>query len=132
MVSGTQVNDDRQRRLAPALLAVLALMIQALIPSAAMAARMGAGPGQATICTGMGVQTVAVPETDGQSQKGGFAGMPCADCLAAACAAIVTPDVTVARVAYATAWDLQRPRVELTPRTARAPPRPPGQGPPAA
>jgi hypothetical protein len=113
-----------------ALRAVLAVMVQALFPSAAMAAQAGARGETIMICTAMGLQTVKV---DGQGQKEGFAGLPCQDCLAAATAVVMpAPQPAVARVAYATAYVLAAPRAELTPRSARAPPRPPGQGPPTA
>jgi hypothetical protein len=119
----------RRPPLAAALLAVLAIMVQALIPSAAMAGQAGGETIQ--ICTAMGLQTVKV---DGQGQqKKGFAGLPCQDCLAAAVAVVLpAPQPTVMRVAYVTAFVTDAPRAELTPRSARAPPRPPGQGPPTA
>jgi hypothetical protein len=117
-----------ERRALCALFAVFALMVQALIPAAAMA-RPGS-EGAQVICTAMGAETLAA---HGQpAPHKGFGGMPCQDCLAAAMACVTTPELAVLPVAYAVA------RVEhvaaapaLEPR-ARAPPRPPGQGPPTA
>jgi hypothetical protein len=119
-----------ERRALAALLGMLAIMVQALIPSAAMAAQQGSGE-TLQICTAMGLQTIKV---DGGSQKPkGFAGLPCQDCLAAATAVVLpVPQPAVLRVAYATAFVPDVPRAELAPRAARAPPRPPGQGPPTA
>lgn len=130
MASASTLHRASRPPLAAALLAVLAVMVQALMPSAAMAAQAGGRGETITICTGMGLQTVKV---DGQGQKKGFAGLPCQDCLAAASAVVMPPpQPAVVRVAYATAFVLDAPRAELTPRSARAPPRPPGQGPPTA
>jgi hypothetical protein len=118
------------RRALAALLAVFALLVQALIPAAAMAARPDP-TGAMIICTATGAQTIA---TDGKPEapKKGFAGMPCQDCLAAAMAAVAPAPVTVEPVAYAIARVEHAPvRPVFAPR-ARAPPRPPGQGPPTA
>jgi hypothetical protein len=59
--------------------------------------------------------------------------MPCQDCLAAALAVVApAPAPEVQPVAYAIARVEHAPvRSVLAPR-ARAPPRPPGQGPPTA
>jgi len=61
----------------------------------------------------------------------GFAGLPCHDCLAATMAAVAAPELAVVPVAYAAAEVRhEAPAPRLQPR-ARAPPRPPGQGPPS-
>lgn len=131
MAPARPMHSARRPPLAAALLAVLAVMVQALIPSAAMAAAQGAGGQTIQICTAMGLQTVKV---DGGTEKQkGFAGLPCQDCLAAATAVVLPgPQPSVVRAAYATAFVIDAPRAELSPRSPRAPPRPPGQGPPAA
>jgi hypothetical protein len=112
-------------------LGVLALLVQALLPAAAMAAASGRSAGEIiVVCTMNGARTITV-DVD---KKGGkpFAGLPCHDCLAASCAAVITPAPQIERAAYAHAV-LERPRERAwTPTLARAPPRPPGQGPPAA
>ena len=118
----------RDRRALAVLVAVFALLVQALVPAAAMAAAQDAS-GVMVICTATGVATVS-DKAPGKPK--GFAGMPCQDCLAAALAVTQTPELAVQPVIYVAA------RVEHTPaqRTieprARAPPRPPGQGPPTA
>jgi hypothetical protein len=118
-----------ERRAIVALFAVFALLVQALIPAAALAGpRLVAGD---LICDGGHVRADAYGAPVGQHHRA-LGGMPCQDCLAAAMAAVAPPAPAVAPVAYAVA------RVEhaaaapaLEPR-ARAPPRPPGQGPPTA
>lgn len=130
MAPARLMHSARRPPLAAALLAVLAVMVQALIPSAAMAAQAGGGE-TIQICTAMGLQTIKVD--GGATQQKGFAGLPCQDCLAAATAVVMpAPQPVVVRVAYATAFVIDAPRAELAPRSARAPPRPPGQGPPIA
>jgi len=125
----TRTQDRKHERTAiVALFAVFALLVQALIPAAALAGpRLVAGD---LICDGGRVHSAADPAAPAHHKALG--GMPCQDCLAAAMAAVAPPTPLVAPVAYETA------RVEhaadapaLTPR-ARAPPRPFGQGPPTA
>jgi len=127
---------DKTRNLAgrtrvAAWLGVLALLVQALIPAAAMAAQAGSSGGERiVVCTVSGVQTLTV----GGRQQGGqpFAGLPCHNCLAASCAALPAPEPQIERIAYAAAR-VERPRERAwAPALARAPPRPPGQGPPSA
>lgn len=112
-----------------ALLAMLALLVQALIPAAAMAHE--AGTGQAiVICTADGARTVAV---GGQAQpaRKGFAGLPCYQCVAAS---LAVTDATGAQVSapvlYAARVETAPPMARRGMAPARAPPRPPGQGPP--
>ena len=113
-----------------ALVAVFALLIQAMLPAAAMASNNAADP-FGVICTATGT-AVASSHAPGNPPAKGFAGMPCQDCLAAAMAVVQTPELAIAPVAYAVARIEHQPaRRQLAPR-ARAPPRPPGQGPPTA
>jgi len=120
---------SRDRRAVALFMAVFALLVQALVPAAAMAATPNT-PDAMVICTGTGVTTVADRTTP--SKPKGFAGMPCQDCLAAALAVTQTPALAIVPVIYATAR-IDRPAVErLVEPRARAPPRPPGQGPPTA
>jgi hypothetical protein len=109
--------------------AVFALLIQALLPSAAMAAR---GPGAPMIvCTIQGAQSREVGPAPQPAPKG-FAGMPCQDCLAASVAAVAPPPLIfgAAPLAVVVVEHHAGPAVRLAP--ARAPPRPFGQGPPTA
>lgn len=117
------MNGRAERRAMIALFAVFALFVQALIPTLANAAP---GPGGSTaICTEMGLATV----------DDGAPGQPpaahsCQHCVCPAIADTTAPIVQVLPVAYAVA---EAP-VADTPRGVRplprAPPRPPGQGPP--
>jgi hypothetical protein len=122
----------QDRRALAALLAVFALMVQALIPGAAMAGRLDPA-GTTIICTATGTEALAPDGRPASPHKPGFGGMPCQDCLAAAMAIVApAPAPTIQPVAYAVARVEHAPvRSALAPR-ARAPPRPPGQGPPTA
>lgn len=112
-----------------ALLAMLALLVQALIPAAAMAhdAR-GANPA-IVICTVEGAKTVQVGG-DKPAPKG-FGGYACYQCVAASLAAAIPPDALVsAPVLYAARVEVAPPLARRGLAPARAPPRPPSQGPP--
>ncbi len=118
-----------------ALLAMLALLVQALIPAAAMAHD---ATGQSVlICTAEGAKSVEVAgdvigKKDPSNPGKGFGGMPCAQCVAVSLATTTPPAVAVAPVLYA-ARIAPAPVAALTGvALARAPPRPPGQGPPTA
>lgn len=113
-----------------AAIAIFALLIQALIPAAAMAAQPDGQAG--FICAAPGGHLDQAAKTQAPSRPKGFAGMPCQDCLAAAAAAIVAPplDLSAAPAVFARVVHHIRPAVRLV--FAHAPPRPPGQGPPTA
>jgi hypothetical protein len=114
-----------------ALLAVFALLVQAFMPSAAMAAQGRNADETVIVCTQMGVQVVKIGQ-DGGGRQSGFAGLPCPNCLAAAVAVVLaTPERLPQPVAYVSGRVERVETAELTLRGARAPPRPPGQGPPA-
>ena len=119
----------RDRRALAVLVAVFALLVQAFIPAAAMAAAPDAS-GTMVICTGTGVTTVS--DQPAPSKPKGFAGMPCQNCLAGTLAVTQVPPLAVQPVIY-TAERIERAPIgrHVKPR-ARAPPRPPGQGPPTA
>jgi len=125
-------STKHDRRAICALFAVFALMVQALMPTMAMAARPDLAEAS-IICTGTGLHTLAPDGKLAPAHKQTFGGMPCQDCLAAAMAAVApAPAPSVQRVAYAIARVEHAPvRAVFAPR-ARAPPRPPGQGPPTA
>lgn len=110
-----------------ALVAVFALLVQALIPGLASAAPSVRDPAM-VICTGHGVQPA--PAGDSAPAKGSPAGA-CQHCVCPPTAAALPAQIGVAigyaRIAIraehaATIADLRPP--------ARAPPRPFGQGPP--
>jgi len=110
-----------------ALLAVAALLTQALLPAAAMAAQ-ASGSTQVELCTAQGATTVTVGR-DGRPQKG-FAGLPCQDCLAMAAPALVPPEPAATPTAYVMAQLSHAETADANLAAARALPRPPGQGPP--
>ncbi|WP_029908988.1 DUF2946 family protein [Caulobacter sp. UNC358MFTsu5.1] len=128
---------DKSRTTWPiALLAMLALLVQALMPAAAMA--HDAAGQSVMICTADGAKVEQVAgdvigkKAPAPDSKGGFAGLPCAQCLAVALATTTPPDVAVAPVLYGV-HVAPAPVAALTGvALARAPPRPPGQGPPTA
>jgi len=127
-MSPARHNARHDRRALCALFAVFALMVQALIPAAAMA-RPGSEAAQ-VICTATGTAALT---THGQPSPGkAFGGMPCQDCLAAAMACVTTPELAVQPVAYEVARVEHAAAAPLLEPRARAPPRPPGQGPPTA
>lgn len=112
------------------LAAILALLVQALLPAAALAAQ-SAGLARIEVCSDQGAKTVLIG-ADGklQAPQKGFAGLPCQDCAAMVTAAVIAPPVTLQAVAYAMAL---APQVEAAGpgiKLARAPPRRLGQGPP--
>jgi hypothetical protein len=114
-----------------ALLAMLAVFVQALMPAAAMA--HDAAGQSVLICTAQGAQVAQVEgDVIGKKDPKGFAGLACSQCLAVALATTTPPDVAVAPVLYGV-HVAPAPVVALTGvALARAPPRPPGQGPPTA
>jgi hypothetical protein len=126
-------NAKHDRRALAALLAVFALLVQALIPAAAAAAQGSAG--DITICTATGTATIsaAAPGSHPGKSHHGFGGLPCQDCLSAALAATAAvPSLDVRPVAYEMARVEHITAVGFIAPRARAPPRPPGQGPPAS
>lgn len=110
------------------LFAVAALLIQALLPAASLAAESISSV-RVEVCTPEGATTVVL-DRDGKAQKG-FAGLPCSDCLGASLAVTTTPELSVVAIAYSPEHIALAPTVEVVLRGARAPPRPFGQGPPA-
>ena len=127
-----RTGGHRRRAGVAAWLGVLALLIQALLPAAAMAAQSRGSGEQIVICTLAGVKTVTVDAKTHEKGGEAFAGLPCADCLAASTAAVPLPELEVALAVFASAPIEHAPERNWAPRLARAPPRPPGQGPPQA
>lgn len=127
----------RRGRAWPAWLAVVALLVQALIPAAALAHARAGDPVQITLCTREGLKLVTVDAGAGKaaaaspiSKPKGFAGLPCLECVMACCAAVETtaPDAA-APVRYAAPAFVLTPFALVGTPGARAPPRPPSQGP---
>jgi hypothetical protein len=114
-----------ERRAMIALVAVFALLVQALIPAFAMAAP--AAGGEMLICTQMGLQTAP-----GDTGAPAAADHSCKHCLCPAPVADSPPVASVQRIAYAGAEAPIAPRPHRLIPPARAPPRPPGQGPPTS
>jgi hypothetical protein len=113
-----------ERRAMVALVAVFALLVQALMPAFAIAGPMP--DGATLICTDMGLQAAPSDSTPPAVDHA------CKHCLCPAPASGPPATASVVRVAYAVAT---APAVEVRrtlPPPARAPPRPPGQGPPAS
>lgn len=115
--------ERAERRAMIALVAVFALLVQALIPAMASAAPVA--DGALTICTQMGLQ--AAPAGDALP-----ADHACQHCLCPAAVSGPPPVVTVERVVHARAASPAAPKSHWVSPPARAPPRPPGQGPPSA
>ncbi len=110
-----------------ALVAVFALLVQALIPAIASAAP--ASSGDQVICTSHGLMSVTLDDT---APAGGADSAPCDHCVCPPVAA--APPVSLApavAIAYARAAEPGVDDRDLPP-PARAPPRPPGQGPPTS
>jgi hypothetical protein len=127
MVTARRARRSAAVRFGPAVIGLFALLIQALLPAAALAGQRPAGGETIVICTQMGVQTLTV----GDQPAEGFAGLPCIDCLAVSMATAPPPEISVAPVDYLVQTvERAPPTADLALRAARAPPRPPGQGPP--
>ncbi len=123
-------------------LAALALFVQALIPAAAIAhdnAADAAGGGLTmTICTGQGMKTVDLATGKVVSSRPDpaarhFMGLHCTACAAANFAAVKDhADIFMgAPVRYGAQAIAFQPERTHAATQARAPPRPPGQGPPS-
>jgi hypothetical protein len=113
----------------PALLAVLSLLVQALIPASAMAQefRSQAHGRTVVLCTADGARAVEVPAEDHHK---GFAGLKCHDCVMASIAAVVPPAGEAAPVRYSQILRVERRRATAGRAIERPAPRPPSQGPP--
>lgn len=121
------------RALLAALAAMLAVFVQALTPAAAMAHDLRESGSAIVICTAEGSKVVLVGE-DGSVRTApakGFMGLKCSSCLGATLAVTLeTPLPIVVPTEYAEHVETPIQRVLGVRGHARAPPRPPGQGPP--
>ena len=110
----------------PALLAALALLMQALTP-AVVAAQEAGGTRTVVLCTSMGEKIVTLP---GDSAPKPLAGYKCHDCVMAAVTAIAPPSPDSLPIRYAAVVRHERVRAHGAAEPPRPPPRPPSQGPP--
>jgi hypothetical protein len=113
-----------ERRAMIALVAVFALLVQALIPTLAMAA--ASGDPAMVICTAKGLQ--AAPA--GGQDPGQPADHACQHCLCPAISTAASPSLEIIPVAYIVAAAPRALTAQAQLPPARGPPRPPGQGPP--
>lgn len=121
---------SRKGRTGLAIIAALALLVQFASAQLAMAAP---APTHQTIevCTGHGRELVQVEIAPGQQPPKA----PCSHCefcVTPALAAEPAVASLAGAVRYAIRTDAVRPAAALSPYAARAPPRPPGQGPPSS
>ena len=124
-------NRRQKRRLPgpgalPAILAMLALLLQALAPGIAAAQDVG-GTRTVVLCTSMGEKTVTVPD---DSAPKPMAQMKCHDCLMAGVTTLEPPSQGSLPVRYAAVIRHEKALVDQAVIPARPPPRPPSQGPP--
>jgi hypothetical protein len=116
-----------------ALLALLAVFVLALAPAIAMAHDVSQNGSSIVICSTDGAKAVVIG-ADGVARSApakGLAGLKCSQCLGATLAAtLADPGRVITPVRYAALAPLCAPRVLGVRGHARAPPRPPGQGPP--
>ena len=118
--SAIVMDPGAERRAMIALVAVFALVVQALIPSLASAAPLSLD-GKIPLCAAHGSADLPL---------GDFApDPPCDHCVCIA-PGVIPPSAAVTPVAYARAAPTAFVRPSLRVPPARAPPRPPGQGPP--
>jgi hypothetical protein len=112
-----------------ALLAALALLVQALLPGAVMARAAAGGAEFLEICSASGVKSVAIAPAPGKSK--GFAGFKCADCVFASITATVPAQVfvPVRHECVTAAWS---PSAQGRVCSIRGPPRPPARAPPVS
>lgn len=121
------------RILLAALAAMLAVFVQALTPAAAMAHDLRESGSAIVICSAEGSKVVIL-EKDGTVRTApakGFMGLKCSNCVGPTLAVTVdVPVPVVAPVQYAEFVETPVTRVLGVRGHARAPPRPPSQGPP--
>lgn len=116
-----------------ALAAMLAVFVMGLTPAAAMAHDLRESGSAMVICTADGSKVVIIDE-DGQVRTApakGFMGLKCSNCVGPTLAATLdSPVPAIAPVRYAEYLETPVERVLGVHGHARAPPRPPSQGPP--
>lgn len=121
----------RGRRVIPAVLALLALLTQLMIPAVSLAAELAAPRTHTTVvCTAEGAVEMIVPVSPEHHK--GFAGLQCHDCVMASVAAVTPGAPLLVPVSYAIRIDAPRPGQDRPQIQARAPPRPPSTAPPVS
>jgi len=122
------------RALLAALAAMLAVFVQVMTPAAAMAHDLRESGSAIVICSAEGSKVVLIAE-DGSVRTApakGFMGLKCSDCVGPTLAVTLdTPVPAIAPAEYAEFIETPVQRVLGVRGHARAPPRPPSQGPPA-
>jgi hypothetical protein len=123
------------RALLAAIAAMLAVCVQVLAPGAAMAHDLRESGSTFVICSAEGSKVVILAE-DGSVRTApvkGFMGLKCSNCVGPTLAVTLdAPAPVIAPVRYAAFAPTPVARVLGARGHARAPPRPPGQGPPAS
>lgn len=121
------------RALLAALAAMLAVFVQVLTPAAAMAHDLRESGSTIVICSAEGSKVVLLGE-DGSVRTApakGFMGLKCSDCVGPTLAVTLgAPVPAIAPVQYVEFVETPVQRVLGVRGHARAPPRPPSQGPP--
>ena len=107
-------------------LAALVVLLQGLIPAAAIAHTYGAG---IQVCTSQGLKLLPSAPDQGHRDHG-FGGLACEQCVMASFAAIATTAPSPP-VRFAQAAPVGHTSGGAFPPRARAPPRPPSTAPPA-
>lgn len=122
------------RALLAALAAMLAVFAQVMTPAAAMAHDLRESGSAMVICTADGSKVVIIDQ-DGSVRTApakSFLGLKCSNCVAPTLAVTLgAPVPAIGPVQYAEFVETPVQRVLGVRGHARAPPRPPGQGPPA-
>ena len=121
-LTANRTAERAERRAMIALMAVFALLVQALIPSIAAAGSKGPLD-TVVICTSHGLQSVPDPAN-------GVPDQPCQHCVCPTTTALPPAiGLSIVKVRFAAETAIATPFHSLPP-PARGPPRPPGQGPP--
>lgn len=122
------------RVLLAAIAAMLAVFVQTLTPAAAMAHDLRESGSTMVLCTAEGSKVVIL-QADGSVRTApakSFMGLKCSNCVGPTLAVTIdAPAPAIAPVQYAEFVQAPVARVLGVRGHARAPPRPPGQGPPA-
>jgi len=116
------------RRVWPALLTALAILLQGLIPAAAVAADHAPGSWHVAICTPQGLKTVDIDPSGGH-KHGHFGGLACEQCVMASFAGVAAePPVLIPSVAEAEVRPVELAFDGVRPSDASI--LPPARGPP--
>ena len=111
---------------ARAILLALVLLLQGLVPAAALAHEGERGLAGLQICTGEGLRRISA-----HHERHGFAGLACEQCVMASFAIVDAAPPPLRLRAEALVF-VFLPAAERPSIQPRAPPRPPSQGPPVS